>query len=80
MSLSLADKKKIRRLHKLYFINDFNYKHKMNIFSDEIEQQAIERIKKFSKIANAMGFEICLGFSGGKDSQVVYDLCLRSGV
>lgn len=51
-----------------------------NIFSDEIEQQGIERIKKFSKIANSMGFEICLGFSGGKDSQVVYDLCLRSGI
>ena len=27
-----------------------------------------------------MDFEICLGFSGGKDSQVVYDLCKRSGV
>lgn len=42
--------------------------------------QAIERIQKFSKIAKIMGFEVCLGFSGGKDSQVVYDLCLRSGV
>lgn len=52
----------------------------MNIFSDEIEQQAIERIQKYSKIAKAMDFEICLGFSGGKDSQVVYDLCLRSGI
>ena len=52
----------------------------MNIFSDEIEQQAIQRIQKFSKIAKTMRFEICLGFSGGKDSQVVYDLCLRSGV
>ena len=27
-----------------------------------------------------MNFEICLGFSGGKDSQVVYDLCLRAGI
>lgn len=52
----------------------------MNIFSDEIEQQAILRIQKFAKIAKAMGFEICLGFSGGKDSQVVYDLCLRSRI
>lgn len=52
----------------------------MNLFLDEIEQQAILRTQKFAKIAQAMGFEICLGFSGGKDSQVVYDLCLRSGV
>ena len=52
----------------------------MNIFSDEIEQQAIQRIQKFSKIAKTMRFEIYLGFSGGKDSQVVYVLCLRSGV
>ena len=52
----------------------------MNIFSDEIEQQDILRIQKFAKIAQAMGFEICLGFSGGKDSQVVYDLCLRSRI
>lgn len=27
-----------------------------------------------------MGFDICLGFSGGKDSQVCYDLCKRAGV
>lgn len=52
----------------------------MNIFSDEIEQQAIQRIQKFSKIAKSMGFEMRLGFSGGKDSQVTYDLCLRAGV
>lgn len=52
----------------------------MNLFTDEIEQQAIDRIKKFKKIADAMGFEVCVGFSGGKDSQVVYDLCLRSGI
>ena len=42
----------------------------MNMFLEEIEQQAIQRILKFAKIAKAMGFEICLGFSGGKDSQV----------
>lgn len=52
----------------------------MTLFRDEIEQQAIQRIQKFSKIAKAMNFEICLGFSGGKDSQVCYDLCLRAGV
>lgn len=42
----------------------------MNMFSEEIEQQAIQRIQKFSKIAKSMGFKVCLGFSGGKDSQV----------
>lgn len=52
----------------------------MNIFSDEIEQQAIGRIQKFAKIARVMGFEVRLGFSGGKDSQVCYDLCKRSGI
>lgn len=52
----------------------------MNIFADEIENQAIERIQKFAKIAKTMGFEVCLGFSGGKDSQVCYDLCKRSGI
>lgn len=52
----------------------------MNIFQSEIEQDAIIRIKKFSKIAETLGFDIALGFSGGKDSQVVYDLCLRSGI
>ena len=43
----------------------------MNLFMNQIEQEAIIRIQKFSKIAKAMGFEICLGFSDGKDSQVV---------
>lgn len=52
----------------------------MNIFSEQIEQQSIERIQKFYKIAKAMKFEVCLGFSGGKDSQVCYDLCVRSGI
>lgn len=49
-------------------------------FLSDKEDLAIERIRKFSKIASSLGFDICLGFSGGKDSQVVYDLCKRSGV
>lgn len=52
----------------------------MNLFAEEIEQQAIERIQKFANIAKTMGFEVCLGFSGGKDSQVCYDLCKRSAI
>lgn len=52
----------------------------MNLFAEEIEQMAIERIQKFAKIAKKMGFEVRLGFSGGKDSQVCYDLCKRSGI
>lgn len=51
-----------------------------NLFQEEFEQQAIERIKKFYKIAQAMGFEVAVGMSGGKDSQVCYDLCKRSGI
>ncbi len=51
-----------------------------NLFANEIENTAIERIRKFAKIAKAMKFEIAIGFSGGKDSQVVYDLCKRSGI
>jgi len=52
----------------------------MKLFSNEFEQEAILRIHKFAKIADAMGFDICVGFSGGKDSQVIYDLCLRAGI
>lgn len=52
----------------------------MNLFAEEMEQTAIERIRKFAKIAEKMGFEVRLGFSGGKDSQVCYDLCKRSGI
>ena len=39
-----------------------------NLFVDELEQTAIVRIRKFAKIAEAYGFEVALGFSGGKDS------------
>lgn len=52
----------------------------MILFIEEFEQEAISRIKKFAKIAEALGLEVAVGFSGGKDSQVVYDLCKRSGI
>lgn len=37
-----------------------------NLFQNEIEQEAITRICKFANIAETLGFEIALGFSGGK--------------
>ena len=52
----------------------------MSLFLEELEQTAIQRIKKFAKIADAYKFDIAVGFSGGKDSQVVYDLCKRADV
>ncbi|MDO4929609.1 MAG: hypothetical protein Q4E59_00590 [Bacteroidales bacterium] len=51
-----------------------------SLFAEEQERTAIERIQKFAKIAEKMGLEPRLGFSGGKDSQVCYDLCKRSGI
>lgn len=51
-----------------------------NLFTESFEQEAIARIQKFAKIADKLGYEIAVGFSGGKDSQVVYDLCKRAGV
>lgn len=50
------------------------------LFDDWMEETAITRIRKFATIANTYGFEIALGFSGGKDSQVAYDLCRRAGI
>lgn len=52
----------------------------MNLFIEQIEQEAISRIQRFAKIADKMGLDIAVGFSGGKDSQVVYDLCQRAGI
>lgn len=51
-----------------------------NMFLDEMEAEANTRIQKFAKIASVMGHEIGVGFSGGKDSLVVYDLCKRAGI
>lgn len=52
----------------------------MTLFDEEFEQEAMTRIVKFGRIADALGYEVAVGFSGGKDSQVVYDLCKRSGI
>lgn len=52
----------------------------MDLFTEEREQEAIERIQKFARIARAMELDIAVGFSGGKDSQVTYDLCKRAGI
>lgn len=51
-----------------------------NIFEEFYEAEAIERIKKFSKICEKIGCIPVVGFSGGKDSQVVYDLCKRAKI
>lgn len=51
-----------------------------NMFLDEMEQEAIGRIQKFAKISELMGYDVSVGFSGGKDSLVVYDLCKRAGI
>lgn len=52
----------------------------MNLFHEEIEQQAIYRIRRFARLAGAMGLHPFLGFSGGKDSVVCNDLCRRAGI
>ena len=52
----------------------------LNMFSEQIENEAIERIRKFARLSEKMGFVPVLGFSGGKDSQVCYDLCKRAGI
>lgn len=52
----------------------------MDIFQNQLEEIAINRLRRFAILANKLSFDVCLGFSGGKDSQVVYDLCKRAGI
>lgn len=61
-------------------MNNMNNIVEESLFSDEFENEAIERIQKFARLSEKMGFIPVLGFSGGKDSQVCYDLCKRSGI
>lgn len=51
-----------------------------NIFLEEYEEEAIKRIQKFAKLAESMKMEVAVGFSGGKDSLVVYHLCKRAKI
>lgn len=51
-----------------------------SLFDEQYEIEAIERIRKFASLSQKMGFIPVLGFSGGKDSQVCYDLCKRAGI
>lgn len=37
-----------------------------NMFFEDMVEEAITRIRKFAVIARAYGFEIAVGFSGGK--------------
>lgn len=50
------------------------------LFDDFFEEEAMTRIKKFSKICEKLNVIPVVGFSGGKDSQVVYELCKRAQI
>ena len=39
-----------------------------SLFYQERINLAIERIQKFARLAEAMGYDVRVGFSGGKDS------------
>lgn len=51
-----------------------------NIFFEQFENEAIQRIIKFSNLAKKLNVIPVLGFSGGKDSQVCYHLCKRAKI
>ncbi len=51
-----------------------------SLFIDEYEAKAIERIRKFAKLAKSIHVTVEVGFSGGKDSIVLLDLVKRSGI
>lgn len=51
-----------------------------SLFDDFFENEAIDRIRRFAALAKKMGFVPVCQFSGGKDSQVCYDLCRRAGI
>ena len=51
-----------------------------NLFAKIQEKTAIDNIQKFAKLADSMGLVVEVGFSGGKDSIVTYDLVKKSGI
>ena len=51
-----------------------------SLFLQELEETAIDRIKRFANLAQSMNLPIEVGFSGGKDSQVVWHLVKRAGI
>lgn len=50
------------------------------LFLQDLENEAILRIQKFYQIAKKLDYPIVLGFSGGKDSQVIYSLCKKANI
>jgi phosphoadenosine phosphosulfate reductase len=57
-----------------------NTKGKTGLFDEIFELEAVENIKKFHRIARMENLPVELGFSGGKDSIVCYDLCKKAGI
>lgn len=51
-----------------------------SLFISQLEEIAIDRIKRFARLTKAMNLQIEVGFSGGKDSQVVLHLVQQAGV
>lgn len=62
-------------------IKEYNSYPSQPLLFDKInEKEAIDRIRKFARLSEKMGYTPVLGFSGGKDSQVCYDLCKKAGI